>query len=127
DYMNNTVSSYLERIENKVSQQFGLAEEGVFIEFDVSRFLRASMQTRLNALGTGVVRMIYTPNEARRAEGLPDIDGGDTLYQPVNVAPIGFTPADRSAAGPGSDQTGAPAEGGRGDPAAVDDDSAPQG
>jgi len=120
DYMNNTVSSYLERIENKVSQQFGLAEEGVFIEFDVSRFLRASMQTRLNALGTGVVRMIYTPNEARRAEGLPDVEGGDVLYQPVNVAPIGFVPAAGTESGPGSDATGLPAEGGRGDPAAPD-------
>lgn len=132
DYMNNTVSSYLERWEAKLAQTFGLTDESadLFVEFDVSRFLRASMQTRLNALGTGVVRMIYTPNEARRAEGLPDVDGGDTLYQPVNVAPIGFTPgAGAALAGPGSDQTGAAAEGGAGDPAAVQgggDDDAPE-
>jgi hypothetical protein len=56
------------------------------------------------------------PNEARRAEGLPDHPEGDTLYQPTNVAPIGFEP-NGNETGPGSDVTGAPAAGGRGDPA----------
>ena len=126
-YMNDTVSSYLGRIESKLSQHFDLDAAGLFVDFDVSRLLRASMQTRLNALGTGVTRMIYTPNEARRAENLPDIKGGDTLYQPVNVAPIGFTPAAAGANGPGSDFTGTAAPGGAGDPAALPDDQAPEG
>ena len=59
-----------------------------------------------------------TPNQARRAEGWPDIEGGDKLYQPTNVAPLGFEPAGKET-GPGSDVTGAPAAGGLGDPAAV--------
>lgn len=118
DYMNNVVCSYVERWEAKIDDVFGLRDEGLFVEFDVNRFLRADIQTRLNALRTGVIGMIYTPNEARRGEGLADIEGGDTLYQPTNVAPIGFMPSP-GGAGPGSDVTGQPAPGGDGDPAAV--------
>jgi len=124
DYMNSVVSSDLGRWEAKLEHIFNLSEEGVFVEFDVTRFLRASMQTRYNAYRTGIVGMFLTPNEARRAEGLPDHPEGDTLYQPTNVAPIGFEPSGNET-GPGSDVTGAPASGGRGDPAAVEDDSAP--
>ena len=58
-----------------------------------------------------------TPNEARRGEGMPDADGGDTVYQAVNMAPLGWVPSDRGAAGgAGSDQTGVPGAGGDGDP-----------
>ena len=125
DYVNNTISSYLERWETKLDQQFGLAEAGLFVEFDVSKFLRASLQTRYNAYRTGIVGMFLTPNEARRAEGLPDHKEGDVLYQPTNVAPIGFEPSGKES-GPGSDVTGTAAAGGAGDPASTDEtDSSP--
>jgi HK97 family phage portal protein len=125
DYMNNVVSSDLGRWESKFEHTFNLAEEGVFVEFDVSRFLRASLGIRYASYRTGIVGMFLTPNEARRAEGLPDHPEGDKLYQPTNVAELGFVPAGNET-GPGSDVTGAPAAGGRGDPAAVADDSAPE-
>ncbi len=120
DYMNNTVSSYLTRFESKIEMTFDLAADE-FVEFDVKSFLRASMQTRYNAYRTGIVGMFLTPNEARREEGLPDHPEGDTLYQPTNVAPIGFDPQTKPTSGPGSDVTGHEAPGGRGDPAALDD------
>lgn len=122
DYMNNTISSYLERWEAKISQSFGLAEQGLTVEFDITRFLRASLNTRYTSYRTGIVGMFLTPNEARRAEGLKDIKGGDKLYQPTNVAELGFTPSGKET-GPGSDVTGAPAPGGHGDPAEVPDES----
>jgi HK97 family phage portal protein len=118
DYMNSVVSSDLGRWEAKLSQVFDLAEEGVFVEFDVSGLLRASQSLRFAAYRVAILGMFMTPNQARRAEGWPDIEGGDTLYQPTNVAPLGFTPAGAET-GPGSDVTGAPAAGGTGDPAAV--------
>lgn len=122
DYVNNVVSSYCERWEPKLMQFFGLDPAQYLIEFDVNRFLRADMQTRLTALRTGVMGMIYTPNEARRYEGLPDQEGGNVLYQPANVVPIGTQPAGPAPAGPGSDVTGEPAPGGSGDPGVVQDE-----
>lgn len=126
DYLNNVLSSYCERWTAKMEKTFDIDGEELFLEFDYSHFLKADIQTRLTAKRIGVMGMIYTPNEARAGEGLPRMAGGDTLYQPTNVAPIGFIPTGKET-GPGSDVTGAPAPGGDGDPAAVPapDDSAP--
>lgn len=120
EYLNSVLSSYCDRWKARLERDFDIDGEEYAVEFDYSHFLKADIQTRLAALRTGVVSMIYTPNEARAAEGLPDIEGGDALYQPTNVAPIGFTPGGNET-GPGSDVTGAPAPGGDGDPAASGD------
>jgi HK97 family phage portal protein len=130
EYMNGPVSGDLGRWEAKLAHDFGLAEQGLIVQFDTSILMRANMTARYNAYRTGIVGMFMKPNQARRAEaewadGWEDMDGGDDLYQPTNVAPIGFEPAGKET-GPGSDVTGAPAAGGRGDPAATEDPSAPQ-
>lgn len=124
DYLNSVVSSDLGRWEAKLAQAFDLASEGLIVEFDVTGLLRAAQSIRYAGYRTAIVGMFMTPNEARRAEGWADIEGGDKLYQPTNVAPLGFEPNGKES-GPGSDVTGAPAAGGHGDPAAVIDDTKP--
>jgi len=117
-YLNNTLSSDVERWENKLNDMFGLDGEEIFVEFDLDYFNRADMQTRYTALRTGVIGGFLKLNEARRSEGLPDETGGDVLMQPTNMAPFPYVP-EKKGTGPGSDTTGAPAPGGDGDPAAV--------
>ena len=117
DYRDNTISSYTERWSSKINTVLGLVDEGLFLEFDLSKFLSADITARYAAYRTGVVGTFLTPNEVRRAEGLPDAEGGDVLLQPMNMAPLGTPPSGTS--GPGSDTTGAPAAGGLGDHAAV--------
>ncbi|HVB67965.1 MAG TPA: phage portal protein [Acetobacteraceae bacterium] len=126
-YLNDVIVGYCTRYALKVEDTFALDGEELFIEHDYEHVLKADIATRLAAKRTGVVGMIYTPNEARRGEGLPSVDGGDVLYQPTNVAPIGFTPAaGASQSGPGSDTTGAPGAGGDGDAGRLPgDDPAP--
>lgn len=119
-YLNNTVSSDAERWESKLNHVFDLDGEREYVEFDLDYFNRADVQTRMTAYRTGIVGMVYAPNEARRKEGLEDKEHGDVLYQPTNVAEIGFEPAGKET-GPGSDTTGEPAPGGDGDPSAVQD------
>lgn len=126
EYANNTVLSWVTRVEQKMNQTFGLFEDNAFVEFDMSHFLRADITSRFNAYRTGIVGMFMEPNRARLAEGWGKIEGGDKLYQPTNVAPLGFTPTGRET-GPGSDVTGHEAPGGAGDPAAKPDESAPTG
>lgn len=125
DYMNSVVSSDLSRWEGKLDQVFGLSANGLYVEFDVSGLIRASIMPRFQAYRAAITGMFMTPNEARRAEGLPDHPEGDVLYQPTNMAPLGFEPTGAET-GPGSDLTGQPAPGGSGDPVAVEDDSAPE-
>jgi HK97 family phage portal protein len=125
-YLNNTLSTDAERWENKLNDFFGLDGEELGVEFDLDYFNRADIQTRLTALGTAITRTVYTPNEARRKEGLPDDPDGNFLFQPANMVRLGTPPATSTAkpAGPGSDTTGTPAPGGDGDPAAIQDDPA---
>lgn len=35
-----------------------------------------------------------TTNEIREAEGLPEVDGGDVIYKPINLIPMGTTNSD---------------------------------
>jgi len=126
EYVNNVVMSWVTRLEEKLSETFELLDDGLFVEFDVSHFLRADILTRYQALrlATGGAGWLQ-PNEARRGEGLPDDPDGDVLLRPANLVPLG-TPIGGGALG--SDQTGAPAPGGDGDQAGEPpSDSAPSG
>lgn len=125
EYLNSTLSSWCERISLKFAQTFGI-ESPMFVAFDYSDFLKADLMTRLQAARLGVLSMIYTPNEQRAAMGLPPVPGGNTLMQPVNMAPFPFIPSvGTEEAGQGSDQTGEGAPGGNGDPGEIPPDSAP--
>jgi len=124
EYANDVISSDLGRWEAKLAQTFDLAADDVFVEFDVAGLIRASLMTRYQAYRAGITGMFLKPNEARRAEGLPDDPDGDKLYQPTNMAPLGFEPTGAET-GPGSDITGQPAPGGLGDPSATPTDTAP--
>jgi hypothetical protein len=54
---------------------------------------------------------------ARRGEDMPNVEGGETVQQAVNMAPLGWMPPDYGSAGDqGSNQTGVHGEGGNGDP-----------
>lgn len=115
----------LVRWEQKITMFFGLADD-IEVTFDETELLRADLVARANAARVLQVSGITTPNESRRSFKLnpyvtrPDTDpDGDTLFLPNNVVPIDKSGL-ATGPGPGSDQTGAPAPGGSGDPAMVE-------
>ena len=56
-------------------------------------------------------------NKARRGEGMPNVEHGETVQQAVNMARLGWVPVAAGGVGDqGSNQTGVPGEGGNGDP-----------
>ena len=109
DYVNNTVAPDLDRWESIICKSLGLDDEGISVEFDVSRLLRADIMTRYNAYRLGVTSGILTPNEARRSEGLPPSKApmADELLVPANTAALGS-----DMTGTGADGGGRPAGGG---------------
>lgn len=127
DYLNNVILPDLERWEQRLQVDWDIDGDEYFVEFDVSRYLRADIKTRFEAYRAGIIGSFLKPNEARRGESLPEDPAGNNLLQPTNVAALGFTPAatgnSPSSSGPGSDVTDAPAPGGDGDTGA--DPSAP--
>lgn len=113
-----TIHPDLIRWEQKISTYFGLTADLV-IEFDITELMRADLAARANAARVLGVSGIATPNEGRRSFGLNPHPEGDVLLVPANMIPIEMAGQNTAAVGPGSDQTGAPAAGGDGDPAAV--------
>ena len=92
---------YLERIENSVSCNLFTEQEAkeYEFEFDFEGLLRSDFKSRLEAYRTAVAGTIMTPNEVRKIEGLPIVDGGDMLLSQVNMAPINTLGANNQAQG----------------------------
>ena len=116
-YLNGPISGYCERWKAKGEQYFGLDGVGTFLDWDYAHFVKADLLSRFTAYRQAVGGPWMAVNEARRGEGMSNVDGGGTVQQAVNMAPLGWVPPERgSAGGQGSDQTGFPAPGGDGDP-----------
>ncbi len=81
---------YLERFEASVSANlFSEHEAKQFeFEFDFEGLLRSDLKSRLEGYRTAVAGTILTPNEVRRIEGWPRVEGGDSLLSQVNMTPI---------------------------------------
>ena len=87
NYYTITAKPWLERFEAEINRKIFMGT-GEFAEFDTRRLLRGDFKNRMEGLSKGVNSGIYTPNEAREAEGLNPVEGGDILRVPVNTAPI---------------------------------------
>jgi HK97 family phage portal protein len=81
---------YLERIEASVNYGLLSKEESEIyeLEFDFEGLLRSDFKSRVDAYRTAIAGSVMTPNEARKLEGLPILDGGDILFAPLNMTSI---------------------------------------
>jgi HK97 family phage portal protein len=78
-------------IETSLENFFELdADES--INLDEKILLRTNMKDRVDTLGQAVQRGIYSPNEARRIEGLPPVEGGEKPYLQQQMIQVGETP-----------------------------------
>ena len=85
----------LRPIVTKIEQEFNgkcFATDDFYSEMSVEGLLRGDSNARSNFYQRMVGGPTMTPNEARRLEGLPDIEGGDELLSPVNMAPVDDRP-----------------------------------
>jgi HK97 family phage portal protein len=111
----------LNHVEQAFDRLFGLVGEPIeYSEFDTDALLRSAMKDRVEALARGVQGGIYAPNEARRLEGLPDVEFGDEPRVQQQVVPLSAASAIPSApSAPPAEPQAAPtnlgnANGGRG-------------
>ena len=88
-YVNDTIMPDLELWEQRLARAFDLDLEGIGVDLDESRLLRADIQTRYNNYRIGILSGFMKPNEARRAENLAPVEGGDQVMFPTNMAAIG--------------------------------------
>jgi hypothetical protein len=127
----------LVRWEEKVRQSFfldkerapddsGELDDGIFVELDEGKLLRADILTRRNAARLGILSGLTTQNEERLAEGLPEMPGADVLLVPTNTAALGSemtgTAADGAGRPPGGNPPTPGVSTGGNQPAAATDD-----
>lgn len=83
-----TLRPLMEKIEASILANLMSPSEAMSyeVEFDFNALTRSDLKTRYDSYRIGIYGGFLTPNEARRMEGMPDLDGGDTLYmQGANV------------------------------------------
>jgi HK97 family phage portal protein len=106
-YVNGSVAPLLDMLDQKFVRTFDLdIDDGLEVDFDEERLLRADPLTRYNLGRIGKLSGLISTNEWRRRERLPPDPNGDELMQPVNMAALG---SDMSGQAP--DGAGRPPEG----------------
>lgn len=102
-WLSNGLGYLLDHIETAIDQFFNLPANE-YTEFDTDALLRTAYKDRVEALKSGVTGGIYSPNEARAREGLPEVEGGEeprvqqqqvplSFAQVESIAPIGGQPS----------------------------------
>jgi len=78
-YYSQCLQVLIESIESLLKAAFEL-DAKKRVELDIGALLRMDSERRMKALGDGVKNTILTPNEARKSENLPPVEGGDSLF-----------------------------------------------
>lgn len=78
----------------KITQEFGRKligedEPGVYAEHNLDVLLRGDTASRYAAYASGRQWGLLSPNDCRRKENMPPIEGGDVYHVPVNMAVLG--------------------------------------
>lgn len=87
-YYTHCLRPIIEGLEARFDDFFGLIGTDRFVEFELDQIFRAESDKRVDALTTAVQGGLMTPNEARRAERLAPVDGGDGAFLQRQMTPV---------------------------------------
>lgn len=78
-YYSQCLQTHIEGIELLLDEAFDLdAQTGV--EFDLNTLIRMDTEGRYKTYSEGIGAGFLTPNQARKSENMPPVEGGDTPY-----------------------------------------------
>jgi len=86
-FLSSGLGFLLELIELELNKLFGLPF-GQHLNFDTKVLLRSDWKSQIDALGEGVLKGIYSPNEARAMQGLGAVKDGDEPRVQQQVVPL---------------------------------------
>ena len=103
EFITHTLRPYVAIIENTLSTLLQIYPngQGAFLEFNMNSLQRGDAPSRFSAYSQGIQAGILTSNDARQAEGLSKIDGGDILRVPlanVNIDAADLVATDKRVA-----------------------------
>lgn len=88
----------LDHMELSLNELFGLPSDE-FLNFDTDYLLRSDFKSRLEGLSKAVQGGIYSPNEARKKEGLEPKENGDDIYFQAQMVRVGESTIDGTNVG----------------------------
>ena len=94
---------WVEHIETAFDKFFNLPANQ-YVELDTDTLLRTAFKDRIEGLTAAITGGLYSPNEARRKEGLGEVKFGDEPRVQAQVVPLSQvdkTPTAPSSVGPG--------------------------
>lgn len=88
-YYSEAVQPLADAIEQELERSLMPEFEGAaFPEFQFREILKGTPAERITAHRDAILSAQETPNEARRDENKPPLEGGDDLFVPLNVWPV---------------------------------------
>ncbi len=95
-FVQSTLAGWAARLEQEVNRKLLKRGEAVQTRISFDDLLRGDMSSRYSAYAVAVTNGILTPNEIRAREGLPAVDGGESIRLPLNTS----TPTAAASAAP---------------------------
>lgn len=95
-FVQSTLAGWAARLEQEVNRKLLKRGDDVTTRISFDDLLRGDMSTRFSAYAVAVTNGILTPNEIRQREGLPAVDGGESIRLPLNTS----TPTAAASAAP---------------------------
>jgi len=96
NWLSQGLGFHMSHIELAIARLFRLPAEE-YVHFDESELLRTDFAGRVEGLTKGILGGLYSPNEARRREGLPEVEYGSEPRLQAQVVPLSQIEMNQSA------------------------------
>jgi len=88
-YIENAIRPIATQFEQSINTLLPLRQrERLYYEYSYNSLLKTSLSARINGYARQLTNAVLSPNEIRRKENLPEVEGGDTLFLPSNLMPL---------------------------------------
>lgn len=88
-FVKHTISHWIEKIEQEINLKvFGRNSRTRYAKFDLDGLLRGDFSTRMKGYRDAISTGLLTPDEARKIENRPNVNGGDRAYIQGAMVPL---------------------------------------
>lgn len=89
-FIQDTMQPIASKFENEYTRKLFLlpSEEELYVEFNLDAYVRADSVTKSELLATYIQNALITPNEGRKLDNRPAVEGGDELFIQGATVPL---------------------------------------
>jgi HK97 family phage portal protein len=88
EFLTHSLRPWLARIEQACNRAL-ITHGNLYAEFTTGDLVRTTIDKRYNAYRVALTAGFMSVNEVRQLENLPSVEGGDTIFRPLNMGKLG--------------------------------------